>query len=223
MKSHLRNKRDPCWVNDFEIVEKPAGRFNSYRIRNLKNGLLMPANGDHLKVNHSQMEMILNREYEIEEILGHRDVLENGKRHRIYRVKWAGYNEISEVYDTDMGDSNSVRDEYDGQVDTEMTTEIGSLSIRDRTKWRLNPVIFAKLLRLFPELEIDLFANSENRQLPVYCSLEIDQQSYGNAWDVNWSRFEWLYANPPFDEISKVLDRFVEQGKQLVLVVPWYG
>ena len=86
----------------------------------------------------------------------------------------------------------------------------------DPLNYQLNPKIFRAACNHFHfRPQIDLFASKSNHQLPMYHSWWMDKDSLGNAWDSKWTRPSW--ANPPWEMISKMLDK-VQQDRALVLV-----
>jgi transposase InsO family protein len=219
LKTHLRTKWDPRWTREFEIVEKPTGRYNSYRVRNLRTGVILLANGDHLKLFKERKASDEQEEYEVEKILGHSTIVDNGVTHRVYKVIFKGYTEPFDIWDDDWSPNSRIRDEYDSSI----VARTVSLVKQDRSKWKLNPEIFKKIESLFGTIDIDLFANKESRQTLRYCSSEEDESCEGNAWDLSWNIDVLMYANPPYDMIDRVVTKFKAEGRELILVVPWYG
>ena len=78
-------------------------------------------------------------------------------------------------------------------------TDWESRVMRDCSDWMLNPAIFQKVLRQFPDLEIDLFAFRLSFQLPRFFQLETGPLS-GNNKCVP-PRMEWgeSVCKPPME------------------------
>ena len=89
--------------------------------------------------------------------------------------------------------------------------------------YTLNPNLRAEILR---ELEIpktaitlDVFANHQNHQEPKYLTRE------NSAWRYNWQKLlandsQFLWANPPFSQISKVVRKLCMEPTKMILVHP---
>ena len=65
---------------------------------------------------------------------------------------------------------------------------------------------------------IDLFACSADTQEQFFCT------ERNSAWQYDWSKFcphdEILWANPPFEDMPKVLTKICLEPCRIVLVVP---
>ena len=67
---------------------------------------------------------------------------------------------------------------------------------------------------------IDLFASSQNAQLPRFLTAVPATDSCGiNAFNYSWSQ-ESGYANPPWSLLPRVLDKVRQEGCLLMLVAP---
>lgn len=65
----------------------------------------------------------------------------------------------------------------------------------DQTEWRLNSNVFIDITRLFGKPNIDLFANSLNAQVEIYCSWKPDPNaSFVDAFTIDWSKFLVTYS-----------------------------
>ena len=95
----------------------------------------------------------------------------------------------------------------------------------EHSNWKLNPVIFRNISRVFGPFTIDLFADQHNKQLKRFCAksppnkLRPSETFVGNAFDIQWSE-ESAYANPPFSEISRVLEKASRDKAKLTLIAP---
>lgn len=99
----------------------------------------------------------------------------------------------------------------------------------DQTEWRLNSNVFNDITRLFGKPNIDLFANSLNAQVEMYCSWKPDPNaSFVDAFTIDWSKF-FSYIFPPFSLIGKCLQKIMEERAECIMVVPvwttqvWYN
>lgn len=87
----------------------------------------------------------------------------------------------------------------------------------DRDDWQLNRRAFGAIIDRFGQPDVDLFASHFNTQLPVYFTIDTD------AFKADWSEFRFPYANPPFDQISPVLDKIKrDKVRNFVLVCPMW-
>mgnify|MGYP003471155369 FL=1 len=88
------------------------------------------------------------------------------------------------------------------------------------TEWSLHPQVFQRILRLFPGMQLDLFATRYNNQLPNFISPFPDPLAAGmDALSLDWADRD-LYAFPPFPLIPKVLQRLERFQCQLTLIAP---
>ena len=100
--------------------------------------------------------------------------------------------------------------------------------MRDRSDWMLNPTLFQRIQRRFPNLEIDLFASRLSSQLPRFFSWRPDPLAEAtDAFLQDWRGLR-AYANPPWNLTGRVLSKVEEQAMDLVLIAPvwpsqpWY-
>ena len=102
--------------------------------------------------------------------------------------------------------------------------DVESTTIRDRTDWKLNPLVFNRINKIFGPLEIDLFASRLTHQLPRYFSWRPDPLAEAtDAFQQNWGALKG-FANPPWCLMGRVLSQVMEQRAQVVLVAPiWKG
>ena len=101
------------------------------------------------------------------------------------------------------------------------------LSRRDQaiaTEWTLHRQVAKAFLSAWGSPSIDLFASRLNAQLPVYCSLVLDDQAaLEDAFRHPWDNLD-VYAFPPFALLGKVLSR-VRQSRNcsMTLVAPLWA
>ena len=98
----------------------------------------------------------------------------------------------------------------------------------DRSDWRLNPITFQKIDRLFGPLEVDLFASRLTTQLQTFFSWRPDPYAMASdSFLQDWTTRKG-YANPPWCMIGRTLSQVKSQLAQIVLVTPvwksqpWY-
>jgi hypothetical protein len=92
---------------------------------------------------------------------------------------------------------------------------------------KLDPIIFrhaCRQLRFKPRA--DVFATRHHRQLKYYCSPRHRDQSHkyciaDDAFSIKWNRKDLpIYANPPWFEIPRVLDKIIQDKARVMLVCP---
>lgn len=88
------------------------------------------------------------------------------------------------------------------------------------SEWKLDPLVFRKICRLFFLPASDLFATRINTQLSRFVSWKPDPDAYHtNAFTLSWT--EGLnYAFPPFSIIGRVLKKIQEDKATLLVVLP---
>jgi hypothetical protein len=84
--------------------------------------------------------------------------------------------------------------------------------------WALNDRWFRVLEVTYGKHDIDLFADKINCKLKQYAS--DDGTGLGDAFQLDWGKFNSIYANVPFRSISKVLDKVVADKATMTMVVP---
>ena len=92
---------------------------------------------------------------------------------------------------------------------------------RDRSDWKLNPVLFRSAVRRWGQMPtVDRFATPSNRQLSRFNSrFHSPGCEAVDAFTQQWNgELNWL--NPPWDELSRVLQTLRESGAAAYLVVP---
>ena len=95
-----------------------------------------------------------------------------------------------------------------------------SRKFNDNIEWMLNRDIFSEIVQRFGKPDIDLFASRINTQLPVYVSWKPDPSAWAiDAFSLDWGNLNF-YAFPPFNLISKCLQKIRSDRAQGLLVVP---
>lgn len=78
---------------------------------------------------------------------------------------------------------------------TYLVADRKSRKFNDQTEWRLNSNVVNDITRLFGKPNIDLFANSLNAQVEIYCSWKPDPNaSFVDAFTIDWSIFLNTYS-----------------------------
>ena len=103
-----------------------------------------------------------------------------------------------------------------------------SRTMVELSDWKLNPILFKRIVNLFGPIEVDLFASCLTAQCPVYFSWRPDP--YAAATDAflqDWSQIRGS-ANPLWSLIGRVLSQVRVQQAYIILVAPvwktqpWY-
>ena len=88
-------------------------------------------------------------------------------------------------------------------------------------EWHLNRSIFSGISALFGTPSIDLFASRVNHQLDTYVSWHPDPgAAYIDAFTLDWAMFTHGFAFPPFCLITRCLQKIVQEGATITIVVP---
>ena len=102
------------------------------------------------------------------------------------------------------------------------TTIKGPAKIRGSSvEWHLNKIVCRTLFNKVGRPLIDLFANSQNNQLPTYCSWEKDPMAYAqDAMSISWDR-TLAFAFPPIALIPRILEKLAKSKDcHLILIAP---
>lgn len=91
----------------------------------------------------------------------------------------------------------------------------------DELEWRLDPLIFGEINRLFGPVCIDLFATRINNQVENYVSWRPDPQAIAvDAFTLNWSSYNLAYLFPPFSLLGRILQKIEQDAARVVLIAP---
>jgi hypothetical protein len=96
-----------------------------------------------------------------------------------------------------------------------------TLNVRDKG-YKFNPflrsAIFEKFGVLPGQVQIDMFASQKDAQEKLFMT------EFNSAWNYNWEEIcpegQILWANPPFEEIKKVITKACLEPCKLILVTP---
>lgn len=95
-----------------------------------------------------------------------------------------------------------------------------SRKFNDNLEWKLKENIFEKLVHLWKLPTIDLFASRLNYQIKRYASWQPDPEAANiDAFSFSWAG-EYVYAFPPFNVISDVLQKIHLQKIEALMIVP---
>ena len=90
------------------------------------------------------------------------------------------------------------------------------------TEWTLRPRVAQLLFQLIDRPHVDLFASSNNHQLPTYCSRGPDPSAWRrDALAVQWDGL-LAYACPPISLIARVTTK-LEQEECKILLIALFG
>lgn len=104
--------------------------------------------------------------------------------------------------------------------DNKLADSASRTDYHDSTEWKLNPVIFKKLVKRFGECNIDLFASRLNYQCKPFCAWGLDPEAeYVDAFTFPWT-FTRIYVFPPFSVLGKVLKKIQRDQCQAIVVAP---
>ena len=92
--------------------------------------------------------------------------------------------------------------------------------MKDRSYWKLNPLIFEWVLDHFPYLEVNLIATRLTFQLPDFFGWRPDLLAEVTVTFLqDWKDVKG-YANPPWNLIRRVLSKVEEQEAEEILIAP---
>lgn len=95
-----------------------------------------------------------------------------------------------------------------------------SRKFNEDTEWTLQQNIFEKLLKIFPDISVDLFASRINSKLPKYVTYLPDPLAYAiDAFTLHWTQ-ELFYIFPPFSLIAKIIQKIEREKTEAVLICP---
>lgn len=107
--------------------------------------------------------------------------------------------------------------------------DFSSRNFNENVEWMLNKQCFQKIVQLWQEPEIDMFASRLNKQVKKFASWKPDPDAvHVNAFSMSWSHL-FLYAFPPFSLIPSCLQKFRRDKAEGIMVVPlwptqtWYS
>ena len=88
-------------------------------------------------------------------------------------------------------------------------------------EWSLNPIVCKTIFNRLQRPLIDLFATSQNAQLPTFCSWTQDPMAYAqDAMSISWN-FTIAYAFPSIALIPRVLEKLAtSKNCEILLIAP---
>ncbi|XP_053398281.1 uncharacterized protein LOC123550528 [Mercenaria mercenaria] len=110
-----------------------------------------------------------------------------------------------------------------------VTSDFYSRNFSDSTEWMLMSEIFRRLRKQFFVPDIDLFASRLNKQIDRFASWFPEPGAFFNdAFSCSWQSF-LPYIFPPFNLLSKVINKIVEDKVEKAIVIlpywksqPWF-
>ncbi|KAG1386826.1 hypothetical protein G6F60_014349 [Rhizopus arrhizus] len=93
-----------------------------------------------------------------------------------------------------------------------------------KNQWQIIPTVFQQIQRLWGPFSIDLFADRTTKLLPNYVSWLPDPDAiHTDAFTLPWTNWTKPFVNPPWNLISRVLNKILqEQHPLVVMVVPYW-
>lgn len=92
---------------------------------------------------------------------------------------------------------------------------------RDNSDWQLHPRLWQKVDSLWGPHSIDLFATSNNCQLPRFFAYRPSPGAAAiDAFIQDWRKERNLYGNPPFAQIGRVLQKVIAERVTMTIIVP---
>ena len=87
-------------------------------------------------------------------------------------------------------------------------------------EWMLSGRVFKRIVTLFGQPDIDLFASRLNAQVETYVSWKPHPMAkFVDAFTVDWSQF-FFYAFPPFCLISRCVQKIIQDRATGILIIP---
>lgn len=101
--------------------------------------------------------------------------------------------------------------------------DLASRIFNDTSEWALNKRWFRTICQHYLTPSIDLFASRLNHQVQPYCAWQPDPGALAiDAFTLNWSSFNMVYAFPPFSIVGKVLQKITfDQARAIVVLPEW--
>ncbi|XP_069588149.1 uncharacterized protein [Ranitomeya imitator] len=89
-------------------------------------------------------------------------------------------------------------------------------------EWTLNPRIFRKIVDIWGLPQIDLFATRNNRQVPMFASLNVsDHPDIIDSLQCPW-KYDLAYAFPPMMLLPMVIKKIREEKAKVILIAPFW-
>jgi hypothetical protein len=108
--------------------------------------------------------------------------------------------------------------EYIPGVENTRADELSRRS--EKQDWQLNPILYRRITKIRYQPTVDAFASNRNRQTTRFWSWVWEEETAGVDFFDQSLAGEWLWANPPFSLLDRVLDTVRRQQAHMLLVVP---
>ena len=90
------------------------------------------------------------------------------------------------------------------------------------TEWTLRPDVTQSLFQLIDRPHVDLFAASNNHQLPTYCTRTHDPHAWAaDALSIRWDGL-LAYAFPPISLLARVIAKLEQENCKILLIAPFW-
>lgn len=89
-------------------------------------------------------------------------------------------------------------------------------------EWSLNINVFREIVQCWGQPEVDLFASEANKKVAQFFSIHPRDQATGIDAFANPWQFNMCYAFPPVWLIAAVLQKFLAESTDLILVAPFW-
>ena len=91
------------------------------------------------------------------------------------------------------------------------------------SEWTLCPLGRQRILSTNPDIQIDLFATSENSLVDKFVSpFPHPQAAAVDAMSINWNKWSWIYLFPPTNFLLKVLQKIRSYKGNAVIIAPFW-
>ena len=90
-------------------------------------------------------------------------------------------------------------------------------------EWSLDNAVFNRIVDLYGQFDIDLFASSRNRKCSKYASFKPDCRAFAvNAFSLVWSDY-FAYIFCPFSILGAVLQKVLQDQAEAVIIAPFFA
>jgi hypothetical protein len=105
-----------------------------------------------------------------------------------------------------------------------VTADMESRRTYFKNQWQIKPEIFQEINQHWGPHSVDLFADRTTRLLPKYVSWLPDPDAiHTDAFSIQWKNWTIPFANPPWNLISRVLRKIIqERVPRITVVVPYW-
>lgn len=107
-------------------------------------------------------------------------------------------------------------------INTNENLEADHESRKQTIEWELSHEAYKKIVTVYGEPEIDLFASRSNKKCKKFVSWQKDPDAIAvDAFTIKWTKY-YFYAFPPFSIILRVLQKIKNDKATGILVVPYW-